>query len=345
MQQSLVGEISIPAPKKVRSAKSLNAAKKLQGLTSVRGRMFDTLTSSMRVVGMAYVPKHGGQKTGKLYFAWGQHHHDADYPDKGSDPSHMWCEVDLSNLNAAGAWHIDNRLIYSVNDYMFTAPQAWAKKYMRGRVLVTGRYLEGGWSGMGPSMHAIAPWQQGNPPPPKAKLDDTVLLQYASTLEDASGGRMNGYTHADDWDGGAWLTSKAKAAVVFVGTKAVGKKTWYGNSKRPCDPCPEDKHQPEKGWWSSRFEAQMVFYAVADFAQVAKGKAKPASPPPYATLSIDKHLLSKTHQPDFPFVSKAQQMDRIGSVAYDRARNHLFVVEPYGDLSNEKPVIHVFKIK
>lgn len=54
--------------------------------------------------------------------------------------------------------------LYRVNDYIFEIPSAWADTHLRGAKLATGRYRDGGWSGMGPNIFAYGPWLDGSPP-------------------------------------------------------------------------------------------------------------------------------------------------------------------------------------
>ena len=49
--------------------------------------------------------------------------------------------------------------------------------------------------------------------------------------------------------------------------------------------------EASRGWWSSRWDAQMIFYDPDDFADVANGSIDPSAPQPYASLDIDAHLL------------------------------------------------------
>ncbi len=58
----------------------------------------------------------------------------------------MWTDLDLKN-NHNGAWWISTQSLYSVNQYIFEMPAAFAdaNNTTAGRYLVTGRYREGGW--------------------------------------------------------------------------------------------------------------------------------------------------------------------------------------------------------
>ncbi|MBW1839632.1 MAG: hypothetical protein JRI49_06810, partial [Deltaproteobacteria bacterium] len=201
-----VSEISIPAPSTSRDLEQLNTATTLQGFHDIRGGLFNSLNEMPRV-GLEYLPTQSGQTSAKLYMAWGQHHHDEGSP--SDTPSHAWCDIDLSNPNTHGAWWVGDESLYSVNGYMFTIPQEWAGAYTGGAMLATGRYRDGGWSGKGPTIFAIGPWLDGNPPATGTNLTAHTLLLY-SDWEDELDFRLNNYHDADEWEGGAWITSGDK---------------------------------------------------------------------------------------------------------------------------------------
>lgn len=317
-----VSEVSIPNPviSPTKSLDDLNTAVTLQDFTDVRAGLYDSLNEILRS-GMAYLPAQGDQATGKLHMSWGQH-----FQEEGSPeliPSHMWSELGLSDPQTQGAWWIDGQSIYSVNDYMFEIPEAWASTHATSYRLATGRYRDGGWSGQGPSLYAIAPWNEGNPPPPNTSLDNATLLHY-----DAAGvgeHTLNNYHHSDEWAGGEWLTEGDRSAVIFVGTKGTGD-CWYGGPNH-------EWHHPDRGWWSDGFVGQILFYDPDDFAAVAEGSMEPYDPQPYATLNVDQYLYH---------VGGPQQKEHISGVCYDRENGLLYLFEPYVD--NDKPIVHVFQI-
>lgn len=221
-----VSEVGIPAPvlSAARNVEDLPTATTLRPFTDVRqGVGFLERFQEIPRVGMAYLPAQGAQASGKLYLGWGQH------MQEGDDlhiPSHMWCEPDLTG--SRGAWRVGSYSHYSVGDYLFDIPSAWADAHAEGRRLATGRFRDGGWGGQGPALFAIAPWSAGNPPTDGSVLPATPLLLYSSTATDEPPYHtMAGYHHADEWSAGAWLTTADSAAVVFVGTKGVGS-CWYG---------------------------------------------------------------------------------------------------------------------
>jgi hypothetical protein len=363
-----VSEISIPAPITSSNLGDLAYATTIQGFSDVRGGLFDGLEEMPRV-GMQYLPMQTGQASAKLYLAWGAHHHD-----EGSSshtPSHAWCDVTLSAPHTQGAWWVGDDSIerlYRSNGYIFEIPELWANDNLSGARLATGRYRDGGWSGMGPNIFAYGPWLDGNPP-----VSGTILTAHTLLAYSVSGGdyKLDHYQDSDEWEGGAWLQAGERSAIVFVGTKG-GGHWWYGYSSPAGDgaPCP---HIPEpgegqvrcynpdgtdcapelldcegyaldsKGWWSSRFDAQMMFYDPADFVDVLNGTMGPHEPQPYATLDIDEHLfLDWPAETDIDCGTQDQRKCRIGEVAYDRQRGFLYVLERFAD--GAKPVVHVWRV-
>jgi hypothetical protein len=330
-----ISEIDVPVPviSKTKNLDELNTARTLQPFYDIRGAL-NPGELELPCAGMEYLPPLGAQQTGKLYFCWGQHYQFQ------RCVSHGWCEVDLENPRTAGGWYIGQRSNYSTNDYLFEIPAIWAERHAGGKRLATGRFRDGGWSGMGPALFAIGPHLAGNPPPPGATLEETPLLLYTSS-EDFSGAphTMRDYHHSDEWSGGAWLTAGDESAVVFVGTKGVGE-CWYGFSngvvwpdEAPYPPVPDPPHD-QRGWWSTAFRGEFIFYDPAELAAVAEGNAEPSAPQPYAVLEVDEHLFH---------VKSSRQWFHLGAAAFDRTRRRLFVLEPLADL--DKSIIHVWQLK
>ncbi len=346
-QQQLVAEISIPAPivSPDKNAAGLNRAALLQPFADITGGAFGEL--EIPRAGLAYLPPQAGQASGKLYFAWGQHF------EFERTPTHGWSELDLSAPQTAGLWYVGDFPNYVLNDYLFPIPEAWAGANAPGQLLATGRFRDGVWSGLGPSLFAIGPWLDGNPPPPGARLGDvTPLLLYGRSLPNnpeidvSEGHQMNNYAEPDEWSGGAWLTAGGgKTAVIFVGTKALGE-SWYGFANGVVYPTSgdADEEYPEvppwpyddRGWWSEDIEAQIIFYNPDELAAVARGEMATWDPQPYAVMSLDDLLF------DTGFDYERQKRYLVGAVSFDRERGYLYIVERRAD--EERSLIHVFQI-
>ncbi len=347
-QHQLVSEVSIPIP--VVSARKdpadLNVAATLQPFADITGGMFGAL--ELPRAGLEYLPPQAGQESGKLHFAWGQHFQFE------QAPSHGWAGLDLSNPQPAGPWYLDGFTNYVGNDYLFEIPAAWAELHTPGLRLATGRFRDGIWGGLGPALLAIGPWTEGNPPAPGARLARvTPLLLYGQPMAgaaeiDVSGGfKMNGFAEPDEWSGGAWLTAGERAAVVLVGTKALGK-SWYGFSNGVVYPTSGDPNEtyPEvppwphdqRGWWSEEIQAQMLFFNPDELAAVAHGQMPIWGPQPYATLDLTAFLLD----PGFDYERAKRYL--AGALAFDRENDLIYLVERMAD-ENEKSVVHVLAIR
>jgi hypothetical protein len=323
-----VSEVSIPVPviSPGKNVEELNTATTLQPFQDIRGGTIDWPLEIPRV-GLEYLPPQGEQELGKLYFCWAPH-----LDEGATNPSHGWCELDLSNPQPAGPWRIGDYWNYVTSDYIFAIPQAWADANTPGMLLATGRYRDGGQGSLGPSLFAYGPWNEGNPPPPGATLSAVPLLLYGNVYEEGSPA-MNGYAHSDHWSGGAWLTADDESAVIFVGTKGQGE-TWYGcadGTVWPDEP-PYPPECPERGWWSSSFEGQIIFYDPAELAAVARGEMETWGPQPYATLDIEDVL----YNVDF------ELFYHVGAASFDREHGLLYVFEPLAD--EERSLVHVWQI-
>jgi hypothetical protein len=366
-----VAEVSIPEPMVAADPSALPEATFLQGFHDVAAGHFTDMEEIPKL-GMQYL---NHPATGpRIHLTWGQHLQ----PENRA--SHAWFSPNLETPDLQGEWFIGDVGLYSVNGYMFDIPTEWADAYADGQYLATGRMRDGGQGGMGPALFAYRPWQaDGSAPPDGAHLTTyTPLLLYENAYNTEEFVRaMNGYQHPDEWEGGAWMTTPSgKAAVVFAGTKATGEKMWYGyvhpnGPQLPCvdahvsdivtcrmadgSPCPSGDFSgccdeaaetcvTGRGWWSNRFDAQLIFYDPAQLAQVAQGILEPWEPQPYAVLDIDEHLyMNPTGTDEYMIGFGDQRRYRIGAAAYDRQSGHLYVLEQYAD--GARPVVHVWRVK
>jgi len=98
-----------------------------------------------------------------------------------------------------------------------------------------------------------------------------------------------------------------------------------------------------RGWWSTHFDAQLIFYDPADLARVAAGTLPAWQPEPYAALDIDDLLyLNPPAWDEMDLGRGDQRRSRVGAAACDRANGHLYVLELEAD--GAKPVVHVWKV-
>ena len=150
---------------------------------------------------------------------------------------------------------------------------------------------------------------------------------------------MNNYHHSDEWIGGAWIKADDKKGVIFAGTKGTGD-CWYGFANGVVwpdePPYPEVPAPPndDRGWWSSGFTGQLLFYNPKKLKKVAAGELKAWAPQPYATMDIDEFMYN---------VTSNQQKRHVSSVAFNQKKDRLFIMEYLAD--DDKPIVHVWKIK
>ena len=254
------------------------------------------------------------------------------------DASHGWFNTTLDNPNRQGPWQIDSQFRYATTDYIFTIPESWASIFSPGNLLATGRYRDGGQGGQGPDLIAYGPWNDGNPPPEYSALENTVLLQYSNAYDDPEqNNTMDNYSHADQWGGGSWLTAGDSSAVVFAGIKGMGD-TWYGfydGTVWPDEPPYPAPGPGERGWWASSFDGQLVFYDPDELGAVAQDNMQSWEPQPYATLNIN----------DVLYYKPTTELRFIGGVTFDRDNGYLYVAEIRGDQDNQRPLVHVWRIR
>jgi hypothetical protein len=364
-----VAEVDIPLPASAANPADLPQAAFIQTFHDVTAGYF-THMEEIPKVGMQYLDH---PDTGPLiHLCWGQHLQPPD------EPSHAWFNPALDAPDLQGVWFIGDQDLYSVNGYMFDIPPAWADTHVQGRYLATGRMRDGGQGGMGPALFAYRPWlPDGSAPASGARLSETVLLLYENVYNTEEITRcLDGYQHPDAWEGGAWIaTPSGKQAVLLAGTKSNGAKYWYGyihpdGPEYPCvdaavtdfttcrladgSSCPPEDFAgccdegagecvSNRGWWTTRFDAQFILYDPADLAQVAAGTLDSWEPQPYAVIDVDEYLyLDPPAWDEIELGWGDQRRYRIGDVAYDRDNGLLYVLELYAD--GAKPIVHVWQI-
>lgn len=321
----LVAEIDIPVPalSPGRDPGGLPRARTLQAFTDI----LDVSSLEIPRTGLAWLPAQPGQASDKLHFCWGFH-----MQEEPPALTHGWCERDLSDPRARRGWALGGLPVHlrnmSTNDYLCALPPAWADRHTPGMGLATGRFRDGGWSGRGPSLFAIGPWNHGDPPATGTEIGHVPLLRYASSVDESEdpAHALDGYHHSDEWSGAAWLTAGEASAFVVAGTKGYGD-CWYGNQDGP------GLDVENRGWWSDEFRGVLLFYDTDDLAASASGRLAPWQPQPYAVLEIDDRLFG---------VTSVQQKHHLGACDFDRENGLLYVFELFGD--GDKPLIHVWRV-
>ena len=347
-----VAEVSIPSPVISHDVANLPRAELLTGFLPVFDELFP---------GMDEIPRAGMEwNRGSLHLCRGQH------LEESPSPSHGLAAFGEDTV-FTGPWRLSGCIPYSSNDYMFSAPSLWADAHTGGRMMLTGRYRDGGWGGMGPSLYAYMPPDEYLN---VAALPAVPLLQYKTSLEtDGIEGCIPGYQHADEWTGGAWVhDDSGNQAVLFCGTKGTGDLFWYGfrSSLGPGFPCVEREMLGEftlcrssdgspaegdicqgepvsfRGWWSSEFTAGFLLYDPSDLALVASGELSPWEPEPYAFLEIDDYLFLPGGVEEEMLGAGVQRRFRLGDAAWDRENRLLYVLELFADEC--APVVHVWRV-
>ncbi|MEA2089036.1 MAG: hypothetical protein U9O55_04345, partial [Patescibacteria group bacterium] len=323
--EKYVAEISIPVPVISKNLDDLNRATTLQNFHDINQGIYSTPYSEIEI---EYLPRQGNQTSDKIYISWNSWYNVAD----DDVDRYGWFELDLSNPNTQGLWNLGSGgvNIGTVGEFLFEIPQSWADLHTPGKLLITGKYREGGCGdggfryGGGPGMHAYGPWNQGNPPSPESVIEQITLLSYV-------GGHVWQCPNNDDmckvrdkWEGGAWLTAGDKSAVVLTGVKGLGED-YYGESPNGCG---------GKGYHNlGGYKPYMLFYDPDDLADVAEGIKEPYEPQPYVTLDCG----------EYAFTSYDICRAGYSSAGYDREHGLLYVAEPHVD--GPMAVIHVFSIK
>lgn len=319
-----ISEISIPIPVKSKNIKDLPLGLTLQPFNNIRSSLYDSWNFEIPRAGLEIL-------NNKLFFCWGDHMQDGD-----SRPTHGYTSLDLSNSNPISLWSIGD-YNYSTNDYLFKVPKTWSDKFAPGFDMATGRFRDGGWGGMGPSVIIFKTGSMIK----GQNVETKVLIRYTD-VDDYSSERdmINNYSEADSWTGAAWVDSPTGAALILVGTHGYGK-TWYGFSngvEYPIDgigPFPEVPPYPhdERGWWNDNFKPTMIFYSPVDLAKTAHNQMENHKIQPYAMLDLSEYMIVERDE---------TVMQYLGAMAYDDINHRLFVMELHAD--GDKPVVHVFGV-
>ncbi len=329
----LVGEIAIPAPVVSDNFDDLPQATVLRPLTDITGGWKDNCTYNAdciyrEVDGLEYLPN-----VDKI--AWNLRDW---YNTAGYDQDSLgWSDLDMSS--AQGVWHIgdrpsDGNLFHNAKtcDYLFKAPEGFASQYLEGKWLIAGNHRQAGAFGgsQGPTLYALAPWEDGNPPASGQNLDALALLYYPEIypgcLDDPNECYFPNYRPADDWGGGAWVQTSNKRGILIVGRKGLGDNC-YGTPGETCgaDPC-----DPYKGYHAYPYEPQILFYDPQELTEVVAGTRQPWEVVPYQVYRPTSEVLDP-------------ECGVLGAAAYDADRGLLYVTEreagPWGET-----VVHVWQV-
>jgi hypothetical protein len=347
----LVGEISIPEPVIARTFDSLPRAAVLRHLADITGGRKDTCTycegcEYRNVDGLEYLPN-----INKIVWNlkdW--------FNVSACDQDSLgWSKPDMSNPQ--GVWHIGSRTAPSGDerynefhnartcDYLFKAPEDFADKYLGGKQLIAGNHRESGALGgsQGPTLFAVAPWKDGNPPQSGQNLDALALVYYRERFDcawnessemiprPASGAcDFPDYRAFDSWTGGAWIQTGEVRAILIFGKKAKGDNCYGTPEGCGGDPC-----HTGKGYHAYPYEPRVLFYDPEDLKDVISGSKKPWETLPYESYSLADTVIGG-------------ECATLGAVAYDEERGLIYVTEQHTDtsesLSIHAPMVHVWQV-
>ena len=341
-EHGFVGEVSIPAPliSISKNREELPLAQVLRPPVDIRPANVNGWGDYVDIwrTGLTY---QAGEN--RLYSVWSVH-----YTVTGEKHACLSCcsAANPAGSVKSGAWYVGDPaappLDAMLGDYLFTAPAAWAAANTSGRSLITGRCRDGGLSGLGPTLYAVAP-AGAAPPAANTVRPVTTLLEYGPVsasdyyhFPDA----IDGYLLSDAWRDAAWLTAGAQHSVIMMGNKARGAN-WYGymGERMAHDwviadiPYPEfyDTDPDGKGWKAHNFIPMAILFDPGELAQVANGTLASHQPQPYAAIRFDPGL----------FYGAACE---IRTISYD-AQNRLLYALEFDAAHDGALVVHVWEVQ
>ena len=330
----LVGEITIPEPVTSDNFDDLPEASVLRALTDITGGWKDNCTYNddcmyREVDGLEYLPNaaHGGNKIVWNLRDW--------YNVAAYDQDSLgWSELDMTG--AQGVWHIGgrgNNVFHNAKtcNYLFKAPASFADENLDGKWLIAGNHREAGALGgsQGPTLYALAPWEDGNPPASGQNLDALALLYYPEIYdcvwEDPDVCHFPDYRAMDNWGGGAWVQTAGKSGILIFGRKGLGDNCYGTPEECGGDPC-----VASKGYHAYPYEPQILFYDPGELEEVIAGTREPWEVVPYEVYSSVNEVID-------------QECAILGAAAYDQERGLIYVTEqeagPWGET-----VVHVWRV-
>ncbi len=341
---SFLGEVSIPEPAVRADWESLPEAGLLGRMKPFDGQLACTLHREyVHVDDLLYVTRRGTQTSDKLYGSLNLWYAEGVAGEK-SFPTIWFANLDGSG--AQGLFHVGpERPPFhgrKTGAYLFSAPEWYAKQYLGGRTLLTGRSrgtpatsgeettIDGG--SQGPTLFAFHAWDSDKP---KGSLDAIPVLYYRVKFPACGGpnvGRKEacdypGFTMCDEWTGAAFLDTGAKHAIVLAGYKGLGPNCYDEPPVECRDPC-----SAAHGYHCQPYERQIIFYDVHALGRTALGRQEPWVVLPYATWRPSELYL------------KGNPCWNTGGMAYDPASRRLFVVERgLGEGEMNAVVAHVWQ--
>ena len=334
LNQAEFAEVAIPRPVITRNWLRLPVARMIAGMANFDGNIVESVDPDTAVAsGIEYVPRRGSQKSDKLYGSIDQWYGVVDR----THPT-IWFS-NTNGSNPRGPYHVGPRnLPYHGNkagDYLFSVPQWYASQYLGERVLVTGKTRGAFHGSQGPTLFAFSPWSSENP---SGNLSAVPLLYYRILFPECAGPNVGDksrcdypdFTMCDKWEGGGFVESGGRRAIILLGLKGLGSNH-YG------EPPGTGSCESSRGYHCDPYERQVIFYDVDELGQAAQGRREPWAVKPYAIWRPNQFFLKNIH---------GHTCGQTGGVAVDAGGRRIFMIEKgFGGHQNEnRAVIHVWSV-
>ena len=330
---SMVAEMSIPAPVKSKDANALPTARFLQPFKDV---LAGVPRAAGFIMGLAYLPPQGPQTKGCLHYCVSSDYQDVNSP----APAHGWFQTDLSAPATAGTWYVSGESVWNTGRYVAEVPLEWANANTPGLRLAVGRHRNSWGSAEGPNLFAISPWASGNPPAAGTSLSPSrTLMTFGGP---GTSTQYQDFAGSDTYQGLVWLTAGGKSAVVVTGIKELNEaRAYYGyeNWKTPEQCEPSGTCEGQRGWRCGDGRASMLFFDPADLAAVVQRSKQPHEVVAYARLDINSFMLNPIPP---TFLTTGAQAETL-CASFDRARGLIYITESYA--LGTAPVVHVFRVR
>jgi len=334
-------EVSIPELSTTTEWQELTEATVLRAMTNFDGGLIERYGNENEnfdaewavVSGIAFVPKQGTQTSDKLYGS-------LDYWYGVVDESHLtiWFS-ELDGSNAHGLYHVGpNEVPYHGNksgDYLFSVPKWYADMYLGGRTLVTGKTRGAFYGSQGPTLFAFKPWDTDDH---SGNLDAVPMLWYNIYYPDCAGPNVGDkancdfpdFTMCDKWEGGCFVESGEKRAILLLGIKGLGVNTYGAPPSGACE--------DSQGYHCDPYERQVLFYDIDELGASAMGNRDPWSVVPYATWRPEEFYLGD---------NDGHTCGEVGGMDFDTDHRRIFMIEKgLGGYNNENAaVVHVWTVQ
>ncbi len=324
-------QVSIPELVKTDNWQELPEAFMLTAMTSFDGNILEGIgEETVLGSGIEYVPCQGSQSSDKLYGSIDQWYGVVEE----SHPTIWFSELDGSNPR--GPFHVgpeqDPYHGNKAGDYLFSVPSWYADQYLGGRTLVTGKTRGAFHGSQGPTLFAFRPWDTDNP---TGNLDAVSVLWYRLNYEECAAPNVTNksacdypdFTMCDKWEGGSFVESGDKRAIILLGQKGLGDNNYGDPSSNSC--------MESRGYYCDPYERQVIFYNIDELGEAAQGNRDPWTVVPYDTWRPQGFFMRD---------SQGYTCGEVGGVAMDSEGNRVFMIEK-GIGDNNSAVIHVWEVE